>query len=205
VVTTLRIVVPEDLIMDGIVGIPRIGDRVDYTLQFYEARPWIHPEMSNEVTARVEQLNGGRCSADRVDPDGRIRVGSYSMLLHSNGWCAYFVSSRLYEGTAQCAGWFEADWPGVLPAEAQVAGTVTRCRLITRVSVPDADGRHTQGWTDTLGPVPDGHTGFRLGLVPATPVPADPRGWHSAMIPPRDGSWTREAGVLVDLDVGLPL
>ena len=93
----------------------------------------------------------------------------------------------------------------MLPAEAQVAGTVTRCRLITRVSVPEADGRHTQGWTDTLGPVRDGQTGFRLGLVPATPVPADPRGWHSPMIPPRDGPWTREAGVLVDLDVGLPL
>lgn len=95
--------------MDGVVDIPRIGDRVDYTLQFHEARAWIHPEMSNEVTARVEQLNNGRCSADWVDPDGRIRAGSYSMLLHGDRWCAYFLSSRLYAGTAQCAGWFEAD------------------------------------------------------------------------------------------------
>ncbi|AHD24244.1 hypothetical protein Y013_24975 (plasmid) [Rhodococcus pyridinivorans SB3094] len=102
--TRLRIVVPEDVIMDGMIDLPRSGDCVDYTLQFYEAGPWIHPEMSSEVVVGVEQLNDGRCSADRVDPDGRIRAGSYSMLLHGDCWCAYFVSSRLYAGTAQCAG-----------------------------------------------------------------------------------------------------
>lgn len=45
--------------MDGMVDIPQVGDRVDYTVQFYEAQPWIHPETSNDVVARVESLSEG--------------------------------------------------------------------------------------------------------------------------------------------------
>lgn len=190
--------------MDGIVDIPQVGDRVDYALQFYEAQPWIHPETSNDVVARVESLNEGRLSAEWTDPYGQVHPGTYSMLLHGDGWSAYFLSTRFYEGTAELAGSFEADWSGVIPAEAQVAGTVARCQLITRASSPDAEGRHIDGWTDTLGPVPEGQTGFRDGLVPVLPMPPDPRGWHSPMIPPRDGPWVREAGVLVDLEVARP-
>ncbi|OUS95095.1 hypothetical protein CA951_13580 [Rhodococcus sp. NCIMB 12038] len=110
--TTLRITVPGELIMDGIVGIPQVGDRVDYTIQFYEARPWIHPETSNDVVARVESLSEGELSAGWTDPHGRVHPGTYSMLLHGDGWSAYFLSTHFYEGTAELAGSFEADWPG---------------------------------------------------------------------------------------------
>ncbi|MGW4332204.1 hypothetical protein ACWEK5_05185 [Rhodococcus koreensis] len=198
--TSLRIKLPAELIMDGVVNIPQVGDRVDYAVQFYQASS-IHPEYSNDVVARVQQLNNGRLSAEWTDPHGQVHPGTYSMLLHGDGWCAYFLSTRPYEGTVQLAGSFEADWSGVIPTEAQVAGTVTSRQLITRTSSPNPDGRHTEGWTDTLGPVPEGQTGFRDGLVPVVPIPPDPRGWHSAMVPPRDGPWIREAGILVGLTV----
>ncbi|BAH56042.1 hypothetical protein ROP_pROB01-05430 (plasmid) [Rhodococcus opacus B4] len=182
-VTTLRIIIPEELIMDGIVGIPQVGDSVDYTLQFYEAQPWINPEASNDVVALVEPLNEGRLSAEWTDPNGHVHPGTYSMMVHGDGWRAYFLSTRLYEGTAQLVGSFEADWPGVLPSEAQVAGTVARCQLITRTNSTDAEGRSTEGWADTLGPVPEGQTGFR---IPSQDCPT-----------PR----VREIGILVDLAV----
>ena len=199
--TILQIIVPAELIMDGIVNIPQIGDRVDYAIQFYQAEPCLHPEYSNDVVARVEVLNEGRLSAEWTDPYGQIHPGTYSMLLHGDGWCAYFLSTCPYEGTVQLSGSFEADWPGVIASEAQVAGRVARRQLITRTSSPDAAGRHTEGWIDTLGPLSEGQTGFRDGLVPVVPIPPDPRGWHSAMIPPRDGPWVREAGILVSVTV----
>lgn len=187
--------------MDGIVDIPQVGDSVDYALQFHETQPWTNPETSNDLVVQVEQLNGGRLSAEWTDPCGQVQPGTYAMLLHGDKWSAYLLSPSLYEGAVRLVGCLEADWPGVIPAEAQVAGTVARCQLITRVSLPDMEGRHTERWTDTLGPVPEGKTGFRLGLVPVVPIPPDPQGWHSPMIPPRDSPWIREAGVLVELEV----
>ncbi|TJZ78634.1 hypothetical protein FCG67_09180 [Rhodococcus oryzae] len=200
-VTTLRIIVPEDLIMDGTIDIPQVGDHVDYALQFYRAEPWIHPETSNDVVALVEPLNEGRLSVEWTDPYGRVHPGTYSLLLHGDDWTAYFLSRHLYEGTVHLVGSFEADWPGVIPSDARVAGTVTRCQLITRTSSPDAEGRHTEGWTDSLGPLRDGQTGFLDGLVPMVPMPPDAREWGSPMVPPPDGPWIREAGILVDLEV----
>jgi hypothetical protein len=197
VVAVLQIIVPAELIMDGVVDIPKVGDRVDYAIQFYPGEKYLHPECSNDVVARVEQLNAGRLSAEWTDPDGQLHPGTYSLLLHGDGWCAYFSSTSPYEGTVQLAGSFQADWPGVIPFEARIAGTVARRQLITRTSSPDADGRHTEGSTDTLGPLREDQTGFRSGLVPVVPIPSDPRGWHSSMIPPQDGPWVREAGILV--------
>ncbi len=194
----LRIVVPEELIMDGVVDIPSVGDYVEYAIAFRQADASTSPGFCTDVEARVEQLNEGRLSQDWIDSSGQNHPGTYAMLLYGDRWCAYFRSTAPYEGDVQLAGVLEADWAGVIPVEAQVAGTVEGRQLITRTSPPDADGRHRAG-VDVLGPVREGQTGFRSGLVPETPIPADPRGWHSAMIPPRDGPWVREVGILVDL------
>ncbi|MGU3438455.1 hypothetical protein ACNHUS_36280 [Actinomycetes bacterium M1A6_2h] len=198
--TPLRIVVPEEFIMDGMASIPEVGDRVDYSLQFVEARPWTNPDMANHVVAQVEVLNDGRLSSDWVDPHGETRRGTYSMLLNGDGWCAYFQSSRLYEGTAKLTGTLEADWPGVIPIDSETAGTVTGCKLITRVSPPNSTGAHTLPPTDTVGPLREGQA-FRLGLEPSVDTAGAASGWVS-MGPPRDGPWTREVAVLVALDVG---
>jgi hypothetical protein len=85
VVTTLRIIVPEDLVMDGTIDIPQVGDHVDYALQFYLAEPWIHPETSNDVVALVEPLSEGRLSAAWTDPYGRVHPGTYSLRLGAGG------------------------------------------------------------------------------------------------------------------------
>ena len=77
------------------------------------------------------------------------------MLLYGDRWCAYFRSTALYEGVVQLSGVFEADWAGVVPVEAQVAGTVAGRQLITRTSSPGIDGRHRTG-VDVLGPVREG-------------------------------------------------
>lgn len=194
----LRIIVPEELIMDGVVDIPSVGDYVEYTIAFRQAGAATPPRFCTDVEARVEQLNEGRLSQDWIDSCGQNHPGTYAMLLYGDRWCAYFRSTTPYEGVVQLSGVFEADWAGVIPAEAQVAGTVVDRQLITRTSSPDTDGRHRVG-VDVLGPVREGQSGFRSGLVPEIPIPADPRGWRSAMIPPRDGPWVREIGILVDL------
>lgn len=196
----LRIIVPEALIMDGMVDIPQVGDHVDYALQFYRALPWMHPEVLNEVVARVELLNDGTFTGAQTDPYGHDHPDAYPMLLHGDGWSAYFLATHLHEGSSGLSGSFEADWPGVVPAEARVFGTVSRRQLITRTSRPNAEGQHIEGWTDTLGEVTDGHTRLRSGLVPETTVPPGQRGWVR-VVPPRNGPWVREAGVLVDLEV----
>jgi hypothetical protein len=201
--TQLRIVVPEDFIADGMASIPEVGDRVGYLLQFHEGRPQANPEVSNRVLARVEVLNEGRLSAGWIDPSGTSHPGTYSMQLHGDGWRAYFRSSRLYQDTATLTEAFGAGWPGVIPIDTETTGVVTRCQLITRVSYPDPAGRHTQPSTDTLGPVPEGQKGFRLGLVPVGPAPQGASGWV-AMGPPQDGPWTREAGILVELETSAP-
>ncbi len=194
----LRIIVPEELIMDGVVDIPNVGDYVEYAIACRQAGASTPPGFCTDVEARVELLNEDRLSADWIDSYGQNHPGAYAMLLYGDRWCAYFRSTAPYEGVVQLSGVFEANWAGVIPVEAQVAGTVVGRQLITRTSSCDADGRHRAG-VDVLGPIREGQTGFRSGLVPETPIPADPRGWHSAMIPPRGGPWVREVGILVDL------
>ncbi|NKS17747.1 hypothetical protein GS490_15620 [Rhodococcus hoagii] len=174
--TALQIIVPAELILDGAADIPKVGDRVDYAIQFYLSgwyEQCLPPEYSNDVVVRVEQLNSGRPAPAWTDPYGQPHPKTYPMLLHGDGWCAYFSSPHLEHGMVQLTGSFEADWPGVIPSEAMVAGTVTDRQLITRTSSPDADGRHTQGWVDSLGTMGEGQTGFQSGLVPAVPIPSD--------------------------------
>ncbi|WP_138998453.1 hypothetical protein [Rhodococcus zopfii] len=153
--TTLRIIVPEELIMDGVVDIPQVGDRVEYAVRFDQATPRMHPENTNDVVARVEQLNGGRLS-EWTDPYGQIHPGTYPMLLHGGGWRAYSTSTSLYEGTVQLAGSFEADRPGTIPSAAQAAGTTVGRQLITRASRLESEGRHAGGRIDTLGALREG-------------------------------------------------
>ncbi len=170
---------------------------------FDQAEPRMHPEYTNDVVARVEQLNGGRLS-EWTDPYGQIHPGTYPMLLRGDGWRAYSTSTSLYEGTVQLAGSFEADGPGTIPSAAQVAGTTVGRQLITRTSRLESEARHAGGRIDTLGSLREGQTGFRSGPVPVVPVSPDPRGWYSAMVPPRERPWIREVGILVSLAVATP-
>ncbi|MGU3433212.1 hypothetical protein ACNHUS_09340 [Actinomycetes bacterium M1A6_2h] len=200
VMVSLRIVVPEEFIMDGMASVPEVGDRVGYLLEFTETGPQANPHLSNNVVAAVEVWNEGRVSAAWVDPEGLTHAGTYSMLLTGDGWSAYFRSTHLYEGTTTLTGTFVADWPGVIPIDTETTGTVNSCELITRVSYPDSTGRHTQPAMDTLEPLRLGHAGFRSGLEPVEPIPAGESGWVS-MAPPRNGPWIRDAGILVELEI----
>ncbi|EOM76897.1 hypothetical protein DW322_05350 [Rhodococcus rhodnii] len=122
------------------------------------------------------------------------------MTLHGDTWSALFRSPRLRRGTTELVGHFEADWPGLVPENSMIAGTVTECRLITRTSRPGDDGRHDQGYSDELAPVRPGQTGFTNGLVPEEPPPPDFRSGWVAVGPPRTGPWIRQIGVLVEVE-----
>ncbi len=160
---------------------------------FDQAEPRMHPEYTNDVVARVEQLNGGRLS-EWTDPYGQIHPGTYPMLLRGDGWRAYSTSTSLYEGTVQLAGSFEADGPGTIPSAAQVAGTTVGRQLITRTSRLESEARHAGGRIDTLGSagradrlsVRSGARSARLSRPArvvqrngsAAGAPVDPRGRH---------------------------
>ena len=199
-VTHLRVLVPEDYIMDGMAPIPTAGDRVGYWLRFRLQHPSDNPEMITTVVARVDPLADGRLSADLTDPEGIKRPGLYSMMLTGTGWNAYFTGPELFDGEQRLTGFFEADWSAIIPVE-ETTATATRVRLVTRTSYPDAAGRHDE-WSDRLDPVPEGQTGFRFGLEPVEPLPLGQSGWVE-MAPPRQGPWVREAGVLIDLDTNV--
>ena len=66
-VLELLIIVPEELIMDGVVDIPRVGDYVEFAIAFRQADASTSPGFCTDVEARVEQLNEGRLSADWID------------------------------------------------------------------------------------------------------------------------------------------
>ena len=203
-VTRLRIVVAAELIEDSSAEFPRIGDHVRYDLRCYEADPRMNPEMLNHFEARAELLNLGRISEGWTDPDGCVHPATYSLLLHGDGWGASLDSTTPLHGPVRISGMLEAEFPGMLPEEARVEGEVTDCRLITRTSLPGIGPGQQRAETDSLGPVRAGQIGFASGLIPQTPKPADSageNGWWSAMIPPPDGPWIREAGLRVDLQV----
>ncbi|MFC9361638.1 hypothetical protein ACFTZB_34310 [Rhodococcus sp. NPDC057014] len=188
----LRIVVPEDLIMDGQCAFPVVGDVAEYALRFYhradtEAGPGDSPDFGSVVTGEIENLD-----------DRPVR----SMLLRGAGFTAYLKSADELRGPVHLRGYFEADFAALLPESARVTGSIRRRQLITHTRHPDPDGRYRAAGTYTLSEVPDGKAGLRTGLVPAPPPVSGPfagTGWV-AMVPPRDGPWIRESGILVELD-----
>lgn len=199
----LRVLVPADLILDGQVEFPQVGDRAEYALTFVELRPGILPEMRNDITAQVKVLAGGRVSQGWTDPAGQSHPGTYSMLLHGRGWAASLHSTTLYQGTVQLAGSLSADFPALVPEQARTRGTVTDRQLVTHTSRPGPNGRYPHNGVYTLGPVREDQRGFADGLVPATPIPEGSSGWVS-VIPPPEGPWIQEVGVLVDLHILVP-
>lgn len=85
IMESLRVLVPADLILDGMVEFPQVGDRLEYVLTFADLQPGVLPEVRNDVTARVEVLGGGRLSPEWVDPAGKTYPGTYSLLLYGRG------------------------------------------------------------------------------------------------------------------------
>lgn len=197
---SLRVLVPADLILDGMVEFPQVGDHVEYALTFVEHEPGIPPEMRNDLTARVEVCGDGRLSREWVDPAGRTHPGTYSLLLHGRGWGAALHSTTLYHGTVQLTGSLAADFPALVPEQARVRAAVTGRRLVSHTSWPDANGHYSGGGIHTFGPVREGQNGFATGTVPESPIPEGSSGWVS-MIPPPEGPWTQEVGVLVELRI----
>ena len=192
----LRVLVPADLIFDGQVEFPQVGNCVEYALTFVELEPGALPEMRNELTARVEVLGDGRLSQEGVDPAGRTHPGTYSLLLHGRGWGASLYSTTLYRGTVQLTGSLSA----LVPEQARVRGTVTGRRLVSHTSWPDANGHYSGGGIHTFGPVREGQNGFATGTVPESPIPEGSSGWISP-VPPPEGPWIQEVGVLVELRI----
>ncbi|WP_241386893.1 hypothetical protein [Rhodococcus sp. CH91] len=194
--------IPADLILDGMVEFPQVGDHVEYALTFVEHEPGIPPEMRNDLTARVEVRGDGRLSREWVDPAGRTHPGTYSLLLHGRGWGwgAALHSSTLYHGTVQVTGSLSADFPALVPEQARVRAAVTGRRLVSHTSWPDANGHCSGGGIHTFGPVREGQNGFATGTVPESPI-IESSGSCINLIPPPEGPWTQEVGVLVELRI----
>ncbi|MGW0175340.1 hypothetical protein ACWDUM_16040 [Rhodococcus sp. NPDC003322] len=192
---SLRIVVPEYLVMDGMCEFPTVGASIDYALTFVESAAAAHPEMRSRIEVEAELLAGGRRSEAWTGPNGSGHAGTYSMLLHGEGWCAQFASATRHTGPVVLTGVFEADFPAFVPDVAHVYGTVTRRRMITRTSEAGS-----QDWTDSLTGISSDRTGFRSGLLPSRPIRSGSSGGVS-MVPPPDAPWVRDVGILVDLAV----
>lgn len=198
-VENLRVLVPAELIGDGQISFPEVGDQVEYALTFVETRAEILPERRNDITARVEMLNNATVSPGRADRDGHIRPGTYSMLLHGQGWVAHLRSATRYRGTVHLTGSMTANFPALIPEKARTRGTITARHLLRHTSWPGPNGRYSRDGVYSVGPVRVGQQGFADGLVPAAPNSEnDSWGWVGLVRPP-EGPWIQEVGVLVEL------
>ncbi|QDQ96778.1 hypothetical protein [Tomitella fengzijianii] len=196
----LRIVLPEYLVSDGQETIPRVGDRVEYLLEFREIDPAVFPEASHVVETRAEHVpaaGNAHADADRrilAHHDGRRH------LLRGSHWAASLASQTLDSVPAELVGIFEVACLGMVTEHARAAGEVTDCMLITRTSWPDTDGEYSHDGTMKLSPLRVGQSGFDSGLVADVPDNFHGSGWFP-LVPPRDGPWRCEEGALVTLDV----
>ncbi|WP_455902126.1 hypothetical protein [Rhodococcus gordoniae] len=92
-----------------------------------------------------------------------------------------------------------ANFPALLPEQARVRGTIVARRLLSHTSRPGPNGRYTRDGVYSVGLVRESQRHFADGLVPATPIPEnDTSGWVG-LVPPPDGPWLQEVGVLVEL------
>ncbi|MDQ2722693.1 MAG: hypothetical protein M3Y19_05210, partial [Actinomycetota bacterium] len=185
-------------IEDGHTAAPVVGAVGSYVLGFREVPDDEPDALARAYRVRAEPLDTTPPSRGK-DWSGRVRDDPpmWRIQLHGDGWSARWLTPRPAVGHLELRGTITGEWSYGVPTLTR--GRITRARMVTETY--ERTGGGVPDWrrvasAQALRELGTGPLRFDHGLVPG------PRGAHGvgrAMVAP--DPWTRETGVLVDLDL----
>lgn len=121
------VVVPDDLISDGQVPRPRVGDAIDLAITFIEteadaviAKPYdVRCELLEEAPRQNRSLSG--------EYHGNVW---YRELVHGTGWSASWKAPRRVEGEVQLTGALYGSYNAISNQQARIKGMISRIQLV---------------------------------------------------------------------------
>ncbi len=188
----LHIVVPESRISEGDYPVPVVGHTAEYPLVFYSGRVDDDDRLSNDLRVVVEPLGEGNPRQGLNYDESPRGAPTYMMNIHGDGFTALYTEINLiHDAVRICGQLWAANLGTVSPNVIVTSGVVRRAQIITRTSYPGSDGEYRSYGTVELSKLTVRNPAWHRGLIVRQGHP--PRR-------PTHGPWTRDAGVLVDLE-----